>query len=108
MKFVAANMKADGEENMKSAVTKTLLTLAGIVLVVPFFSVALFVGQRAVVIAQGAGNDMLLVALALCGVSISVINGMGRHLDPALRTARYELNVKEQAAANGLMASLGR
>ncbi|HEX8474756.1 MAG TPA: hypothetical protein VF666_12040 [Pyrinomonadaceae bacterium] len=88
--------------------SKTILTLAGIVLVVPFFSVALFVGQRAVVFAQGAGNDMLLVALAMCGAGISVINGMGRHLDPALRTARQGAGVKENSSANVLAASLGR
>lgn len=96
---------------MKTAATKTLLTLAGIVLVVPFLSVALFVGQRAVVIAQGAGHDMLLVALALCGAGISIINGMGRRqLDPALRTAqKSRASVTEQAAAANVFAlSLGR
>ena len=56
-----------------------IASLIGILLVAPFFVIALIVGARAVALSQGASDDLLLVALAVGGAAASVINGMGRH-----------------------------
>ena len=67
---------------MKIVTRKMIVSLAGLLLVAPFFAVALLVGARAVALSQGAQDDLLLVALALGGAAASIVNGMGR------RTAR--------------------
>lgn len=67
---------------MKSATEKMMVSLIGLLLVAPFFVVALFIGTRAVALSQGAADDLLLVALATAGALASIVNGMGR------RTAR--------------------
>jgi hypothetical protein len=63
---------------MKAVTRKMIVSLAGILLIAPFFVIALLVGARAVAISQGVQEDLLLVALALGGVVASIINGMGR------------------------------
>ena len=63
---------------MKSVTGKMMVSLIGILLVAPFFVVALFVGTRAVALSQGAQDDLLLVALILGGALGSIVNGMGR------------------------------
>lgn len=67
---------------MKSVTGKMIVALIGILLVAPFFFVALIVGARAVALSQGAQDDLLLVALAMAGAAASIFNGVGR------RTAR--------------------
>ena len=63
---------------MKAVTAKMLLSLVGVLLVAPFFAVALLIGARAVSLSHGAQDDLLLVALALGGAVASIINGMGR------------------------------
>ena len=63
---------------MKSVTTKMIVSLAGLLLVAPFFAVALIVGSRAVSLSQGTQDDLLLVALALAGAAASLVNGLGR------------------------------
>ena len=62
---------------MKAVTTKMLVSLVGILLVAPFFAIALLVGARAVALSQGAQDDLLLVALAICGAAASIVNGIG-------------------------------
>lgn len=60
---------------MKDALNKTLLTLAGIVLVLPFAAFALLAGTRALHAAESATfSHWLLVGLALCGALASALN----------------------------------
>jgi hypothetical protein len=63
---------------MKAVTAKMLVPLVGVLLAAPFFAVALVVGARAVALSQGSRDDLLFVALALCGAAISIANGMGR------------------------------
>lgn len=66
---------------MKIANTKMPVSLIGILLVAPFFVIALIVGARAVSLSHGAQDDLLFVALALGGAAASIINGMGRRAE---------------------------
>lgn len=63
---------------MKAVTAKMLVSLVGVLLAAPFFAVALVIGARAVSLSRGSRDDLLLVALALCGAAISIANGMGR------------------------------
>jgi hypothetical protein len=63
---------------MKVITAKMLISFIGILLVAPFFAIALIVGARAVALSHGTQDDLLLVALALGGAVASIINGMGR------------------------------
>jgi hypothetical protein len=73
---------------MKAVTAKMLVSLIGILLVAPFFAVALIIGARAVARSHGAQDDLLLVALALSGAAGSILKGMGRRSE------------REQSAAN--------
>jgi hypothetical protein len=66
---------------MKILSTKMIVSFAGLLLVAPFFAVALIIGARAVALSQGAQDDLLLIALALGGAVASIINGMGRRVE---------------------------
>jgi hypothetical protein len=72
---------------MKAITAKMLLSLVGILLVAPFFALALIIGARAVSLSHGAQDDLLLVALALGGAAASIINGMGRAVKERRRVA---------------------
>lgn len=72
---------------MKVANKKMLVSLVGILLVAPFFALALIVGARAVSLSHGAQDDLLFVALALGGAAASIINGMGRRAEREKQTA---------------------
>lgn len=66
-------------KDMKATLSKTLVPLAGIALVVPFVSVAAYVGTRAVGGAADAGGQgLLLLCLALAGVLLGAAAGMAR------------------------------
>ena len=82
---------------MKAITAKMLISLIGILLVAPFFAVALIVGARAVALSQGAHDDLLLVALALGGAAASIVNGMGRRTEREARASSSHLEVKEKA-----------
>ena len=81
---------------MKAVTAKMLLSLIGILLVAPFFAIALIIGARAVSLSHGAQDDLLLVALALGGAAASIINGMGRAVKERRRVAG-----KQAEATNG-------
>lgn len=73
---------------MKAITTKEYVSLVVIVIIAPLFALALVAGVRATV---AAGNELLLLALTLCGAVVSGINGFGR------RTARVTSNRTEAA-----------
>ena len=73
---------------MKAVTAKMLVSLVGVLLAAPFFAVALVVGARAVSLSRGSRDDLLLVALALCGAAISIANGMGRRASAGSNAAR--------------------
>ncbi len=62
---------------MKTVNPRMFISRVGVALVVPCFVIALIVGARAVALAQGAQDDLLLIALAFGGAVLSVINGFG-------------------------------
>jgi positive regulator of sigma E activity len=76
-----------GTEFMKSITTKDIVSLAGIALAVPLFTLATVLSARA---AGVAGNDLLLLALALGGAVISGLNGFGH------RRAQRRVRVERQ------------
>ncbi len=74
---------------MKAVNPRMFISLVGVALVVPFFVIALVVGARAVALAQGAEDDLLLIALAFGGAVLSVINGFGHRAGgKGVRTTR--------------------
>ena len=86
---------------MKAVTAKMLVSLVGVLLAAPFFAVALVIGARAVALSQGSRDDLLLVALALCGAAISIANGMGR------RAAKERSIARGQTEAGGSTAPRG-
>ena len=73
---------------MKAITTKEYVSLVVIVITAPLLALALLAGARATV---AAGNELLLLALTLCGAVVSGINGFGR------RTARVTSDRTEAA-----------
>jgi hypothetical protein len=63
---------------MRALTVKTLISLAAVALVAPFFALALVVGARAVSLMHGPQENLLLIALACAGAALSVLNGFGR------------------------------
>ena len=86
---------------MKAVTTKMLVSLVGVLLAAPFFVVALVVGARAVALSQGSRDDLLLMALALCGAAISIANGMGRRAARESNVARGCTEVGSGTAPRG-------
>ena len=86
---------------MKPIATKMIVSLIGILLVAPFFIVALIVGARAVALSQGAQDDLLLVALALGGAAASIVNGMGRRSEIDKQAAGNQVEVTSNARTHG-------
>ena len=84
---------------MKAVTARMFISLVGVALVVPFFVVALLVGARAVALAQGAQDDLLLIALAFGGAVASVINGFGRRASKTGRTERSLGETHERSGA---------
>ena len=60
---------------MKAFTTREFVSLAVILIIAPVFALCLVLGIRATV---AAGNEVLLLALTLCGAVVSGINGFGR------------------------------
>ena len=63
---------------MKAVVSKTFITLVGIVLVVPFVAVALLVGAKAVAGAQSTEHNLMLVMFAFGAALYSGMKNFGR------------------------------
>jgi hypothetical protein len=82
---------------MKAVTAKMLISLIGILLVAPFFAVALIVGARVVALSHGAQDDLLLVALALGGAAASIVNGMGRRSEREKHASDNRHEAKEKA-----------
>ena len=65
---------------MKTVLNKTLLTVAALLLVLPFAAFALLAGERALAgVAGGADGNWLLVALAIGGVLAGSWHGLSKH-----------------------------
>jgi hypothetical protein len=82
---------------MKAVTAKMLISLIGILLVAPFFAIALIIGAHAVALSHGAQDDLLLIALALGGAAASIVNGMGQRADREKRASNNPLESKEKA-----------
>ena len=63
---------------MKKVFAKTLIGLAGVMLVVPFVAAALLVGARAVAGSESTAERLLLVGLAFGGALLSGLRNFGR------------------------------
>ena len=63
---------------MKDKLTRMIVTIASMVLVVPFVVVAFVVGARAVAGAMSVQDDLLLMALALLWAGASVLKNTSR------------------------------
>ena len=68
---------------MKAVFTKSLVVLAGAVLVVPFVAVALFVGAQAADAGVGADERLVLAALAIGGALLGGVKGLKGHDEAA-------------------------
>lgn len=64
---------------MRTVFTKSLVVLAGAVLVVPFVAVALFVGAQAAAGNGGADERLVLAALAIGGALFGGVKGLKGH-----------------------------
>ena len=83
---------------MKAVNAKWLVSLIGILLVAPFFAIALIIGARVVALSHGTQDDLLLAALALGGAAASIINGMGRsHSIEKKRGSSYQVEATSKA-----------
>ena len=60
---------------MRALTTKELVSLAVIALTAPILAFGIIIAARIMVV---AGNELLLLALTLCGAVVSGINGFGR------------------------------
>ncbi len=61
---------------MKATLTKSLVVLAGVVLVVPFVAVALFVGAQAAAGGGGTDERLVLAALAVGAALFGGVKGL--------------------------------
>ena len=86
---------------MKAVTTKMIVSLTGILLVAPFFIVAVLFGARAVALSQSTQDDLLLVALALGGAVASIANGMGQRTKGEKHAASQHVGVTDSARAHG-------
>jgi hypothetical protein len=83
-----ASRKFDNRDAlMKAMKKKELLSLVGIAIAAPVFALTLVAGAHAAAV---AANDVLLLALALCGAVHGGLNGFGR------RTLRAEVRSVSQ------------
>lgn len=73
---------------MKTSNSKTLITFAGVALVVPFVAVAALVGARAVAGAETSGQGLLLTVLAVCGALLGAAGSYARERAGDAREAR--------------------
>jgi hypothetical protein len=63
---------------MKATTHKTFALLVGILLTAPFFATAIVVGARVIRMDQSMQDNWWIIALALGGALVSIINGSGR------------------------------
>ena len=92
---------------MKTVTAKMLVSLIGVLLVAPFFVVALIVGARAVALSHGSSDDLLMVALALGGAAASIVNGMGRRAVKERRASTDGSATNEAVLSRSSMIHLG-
>ena len=89
---------------MKATHSKTLVTFAGLALVVPFVAISVFVGTRAVANAGGTGNDLVLLALALGAALYGVACGFGREESGAAgESCALHITARERGERKGFM-----
>ena len=73
--------KGSHKDLMKALTTKEVVSLAVIAITAPVLALGIVLAARVMV---AAGNELMLLALTLCGAVVSGINGFGR------RTVRAE------------------
>jgi len=62
---------------MKKVTAKMFIALSAVALAAPFFAFAVLVGLRAVELASGARQNLLLLALASLAAAFQVLNARG-------------------------------
>lgn len=88
---------------MKAVPAKMLVSFIGVLLVAPFFAVALIVGARAVALSQGVQDDLLLVVLALGSAAASIFSNMSRR---QAQEKQAVSNVEARTKASARRASM--
>ena len=86
---------------MKIVSAKMIVSLIGLLLVAPFFVIAVIIGARAVALSQGAQDDLLLVALALGGAAASIINSMSHRAKREKQASGEHAEAANNARARG-------
>lgn len=93
---------------MKAVFARSLVMLAGVVLVVPFVTVALLVGARAADGAESTEQRLLLVALAVGGALFSGAKSLARDEADARGTSALRLKSRGgEAVSRAFMKSHG-
>lgn len=70
---------------MKALTTKEVVSLAVIALIAPVLALGIVLAARVMV---AGGNELLLMALTLCGAVVNGINGFGRRTVGAASPSR--------------------
>jgi hypothetical protein len=83
---------------MKPVTSKLLISLASVVIAVSFFALALLAGAHAVSLAHEPQEELLLLALAIGGATISMINGFGRRTAKTKKEMRRPVEPKDKLA----------
>lgn len=91
---------------MKRVVTRTLVAVAGVVLVLPFVAVALLVGARAMSGAESTEHNLMLVALAFVAALFGGVRNLVRPAEIE-RGHRSSLHIAPKVAHGNRHAFLG-
>lgn len=85
---------------MKALTTKEVVSLAVIAITAPVFALGVVLAARVMV---AAGNELMLLALTLCGAVVSGINGFGRRTVRAESQSRRSRGGSQSSVAPHIM-----
>ncbi|HVF50191.1 MAG TPA: hypothetical protein VNA19_08905 [Pyrinomonadaceae bacterium] len=91
---------------MKERLTKIIIACSALVLVVMFACVALLTGTRAVAGAVDMQDDLLLVALAVCGAAASVVKNLRRRNVATCEQTALHIASSHRRTGDGTFMSL--
>jgi hypothetical protein len=86
---------------MKERLIKIIIASAALVLVVMFVCVALLTGTRAVAGAVNTQDDLLLVALAVCGAAASVVKNLRSRTEATCEQTALHIAASHQTNGRG-------
>ena len=84
------------QDLMKALTTKEIVSLAVIAITAPVLALGVVLAARVMV---AAGNELLLLALILCGAVVSGINGFGRRTVKAESLSRRSRGGSQSSVA---------